>query len=131
VEATPEPLNERWFLRVRIEERLPGNEGNVIPWREAGFDLSTGVATSDWSDPAFGHRLVLAAGVLAEDGKTVSLALSVDVLRDVPSPSGIVRVRPVGIEEVRRLARGVPSEVSLSTSFGVRSSLLVAILEIR
>jgi hypothetical protein len=131
VDATPDPLHDRWFLRVRVEERLPGDEGNVIPWHRAAFDLSTGVATLDWSDPALGHRIVLAAGVLAEDGQAAAVALSVDVLRDVPSPSGIVRVRPVGIEDVRRMARGVASEMTLSTSFGVRSSHLVAIFEIR
>jgi hypothetical protein len=131
VDATPDPPRDRWFLRVRVEERLPGDEGNVIPWRQAGFDLSTGVATWDWSDPALGHRVVLAAGVFKEDGQDAFVALSVDVLRDVQSPSRIVRVRPVGIEDVRRMARGVPSEVSLSTSFGVRSSRLVAIFELR
>lgn len=129
-DASPYPLGDRWTLRVRVEERLTV-DGNAIPWRQAGFDLSTGVATWDWSDPALGHRVVLAAGVLAEDGQAAWVALSVDVLRDVRSPSGIVRVRPVGIEDIRRMARGVPSEVSLSTSFGVRSSHLVATLEIR
>jgi hypothetical protein len=130
-DATLDPPGDRWVMRVRVEERLPGDDGNVIPWRQAGFDLSTGVATWDWTDPALGHRVVLAAGIFKEDGQDAYVALSVDVLRDVQSPLRIQRVRPVGIEEVRRMVRGVPSEVSLSSSFGVRSSHLVAILEIR
>lgn len=128
-DAKPDPLRSRWALRVRVEERL--NESDVIPWRQAGFDLSTGVAVWDWSDPGLGHRVVLAAGVLREAGRAAFVALGVDVLRDVPSPSGIVRVRAVGIEEVRRMDRGVPSEVLLSASFGVRSSRLVAIFDVR